>query len=130
MYLEPSRVVSTKGYFAAAKVQEIIPDPKNAEMHLAVIEPGTYLDFGDPVPFRNVGELGEQGLLNDQGNISGRAQAAVRPLSPEDFNRIVQHGLGSDEDILPQLKMSAPWMVSMKRRRHSSISHRECALIS
>lgn len=103
VYLEPSKVRNTKGYFAAAKVQEIIPDPKNAEMHLAVIEPGTYLDFGDPVPFRNAGELVEQGLLNDQGNISGRAQAAVRPLSPEDFNRIVQHGLGSDEDILSRI---------------------------
>lgn len=103
VYLEPSRVVNTKGYFAAAKVQEIIPDPKNAEMHLAVIEPGTYLDFGDPVSFRNAGELVEQGLLNDQGKISGRAQAAVRSLSPEDFHRIIQHGLGNDEDILPRV---------------------------
>ena len=52
VYLEPSKVANTKSYFAVAKVQEVIPDPREAEMHLAVIESGTYLDFGDPVPFR------------------------------------------------------------------------------
>lgn len=103
VYLEPSKVKYTKGYFAVAKVQEIIADPRNTDMHLAVIEPGTYLDFGDPVPFRDVDSLVEQGLLNDQGKISGRAQAAVRPLSPEDFARIVKRGLGSVEDILPRI---------------------------
>lgn len=103
VYLEPSKVRDTKGYFAVAKVQEIIPDPRNADMHLALIEPGTYLDFGDPVPFRDVDRLLEQGLLNNQGKISGRAQAAVRPLSPEDFARIVERGLGSGEDILPRI---------------------------
>jgi len=47
----------------------------------------------------------EQGLLNDQGNISGRAQAAVRPLSPSDFSRIVELGLGCDEGILPRIDL-------------------------
>jgi len=105
VYLEPSKVKRTKGYFAVAKVQEIIPDSRNAKMHLAIIEPGTYLDFGDPVPFRDANELVEQGLLNDQGNISGRAQAAVRPLSPSDFSRIVELGLGCDEGILPRIDL-------------------------
>ena len=106
VYLEPSKVKDTKGYFAVAKVQEILSDPRNAEMHLAVIEPGTYLDFGDPVPFRNADGVVEQGLLNDQGKISGRAQAAVRPLSPADFARIVERGLGPDEGILPRVDLS------------------------
>ncbi len=103
VYLEPGKVKGTKGYFAVARVQEIIPDPRKIDMHLAVIEPGTYLDFGDPVSFRDADGVVEQGLLNDQGKISGRAQAAVRPLSPEDFARIVSRGLGSDEDILPRI---------------------------
>lgn len=106
VYLEPSKVKDTKGYFAAAKVQEIISDPRNADMHLAVIEPGTYLDFGDPVPFRDTGEVVEQGLLNDDGKISGRAQAAVRTLSPADFARIVGRGLGRDEGILPRMDLA------------------------
>jgi len=102
-YLEPSKVKETKGYFAVAKVQEIIPDPRKPEMFLAMIEPGTYLDFGDPVSFRDENSIVERGLLNDQGKISGRAQAAVRTLSAEDFARIVELGLGRDEDILPRV---------------------------
>jgi putative restriction endonuclease len=103
VYLEPTKVKSTKGYFAVAKVQEIIADPRSADMYLAVIEPGTYLDFGDPVPFRDTDGVVEQGVLNDLGNISGRAQAAVRPLSAEDFARIVERGLGQDDDFLPRV---------------------------
>lgn len=103
VYLEPSKVKKTKGYFAVAKVQEIIPDPRNTNMHLAIIEPGTYLDFGDPVTFRGANEIVEQGLLNDQGKISGRAQASVRPLSSLDFSRIVELGLGSFEGVLPRI---------------------------
>ncbi|MAY32163.1 MAG: restriction endonuclease [Rhodovulum sp.] len=103
VYLEPSKVKQTKGYFAVAKVQEIIPDPRKPDMFLAVIEPGTYLDFGDPVSFRDENSIIERGLLNDQGKISGRAQAAVRTLAAEDFARIVERGLGRDEDILPRV---------------------------
>jgi putative restriction endonuclease len=103
VYLEPTKVKNTKGYFAVAKVQEVIADPRSADMYLAVIEPGTYLDFGDPVPFRDTNGIVEQGVLNDLGNISGRAQAAVRPLSAEDFARIVERGLGQDDDFLPRV---------------------------
>ena len=103
VYLEPTKVKNTKGYFAVAKVQEIIADPRSDDMYLAVIEPGTYLDFGDPVPFRDTDGIVEQGVLNGLGNISGRAQAAVRPLSAEDFARIVERGLGQDDDFLPRV---------------------------
>jgi len=103
VYLEPSKVKDTKGYFAVAKVQEIISDPRKSDMYLAVIEPGTYLDFGDPVPFRDVENIVERGLLNDDGRISGRAQAAVRTLSNEDFARIIERGLGAEDDILPRV---------------------------
>ncbi|GAB5447939.1 HNH endonuclease [Gymnodinialimonas sp.] len=103
VYLEPTKVRQTKGYFAVAKVQEIIPDPRATDMFVAIIEPGTYLDFGDPVSFRHDGAVVETGLLNDQGVISGRAQSAVRPVSPKDFARIVELGLGNDQDVLPRV---------------------------
>ncbi len=102
VYLEPSKVKNTKGYFAVARVQEIIPDPRRQNMFLAVIERGSYLDFGDPVQFRYDQAVVEQGLLNKHGRISGRAQAAVRAISSADFARIVEIGLGSDEDGLPR----------------------------
>ena len=84
IYYEPSKVDDTRGYFALAKVQEVIPDPVAPGMYLALIEPGSYLDFANPVPFNGMDGLVERGLLNDQGRISGRAQSAVRPISPSD----------------------------------------------
>lgn len=102
VYLEPSKVKQTKGYFAVAKVQKIIPDPRHESMFLAIIEQGSFLDFGDPVPFRNDETIAEQGLLNENGRISGRAQAAVRTISPADFSRIVELGLGTNDSILPR----------------------------
>ena len=61
----------------------IIPDPGHHNMYVAVIEPGSCLDFSQPVSFREDGHILEQGLLNDAGKISGRAQSAVRPISPK-----------------------------------------------
>ena len=104
IYLEPSKVKNTKGYFAVAKVNEIVPDPKDMGMFLAKIEPGSYLDFGDPVQFSENGQVIERGLLNTYGKLSGRAQAAVRTISATDFARIVEHGLLKDDDFLPRAK--------------------------
>ncbi len=42
-------------------------------------------------------------MLNDEGRISGRAQSAVRPISPTDFNRIVLLGLNEIEPELPRV---------------------------
>src|SRR5690606_36414934 len=80
IYLEPSKVVQTRGYFAVARVQDVIPDPGTPGMYLAIIEPGSYLDFANPVPFNGVNGIVERGVLNENGRISGRAQSAVRPL--------------------------------------------------
>jgi putative restriction endonuclease len=44
----------------------------------------------------------ERSVLNEAGNVSGRAQAAVRPIPPEDFNRIVGLGLDTHEELLPR----------------------------
>ena len=103
IYYEPSKVFETRGYFAVAKVQEVIPDPTTPNMFFAVIEQGSYLDFGSPVPFRGPEGLSELGVLNAEGRISGRAQAAVRQLSTDDFVRIVDRGLLQDDADLPRL---------------------------
>jgi putative restriction endonuclease len=102
VYYEPRKVAGTRGYFAVAKIQQIIPDPAAAEMYLALIELGSYLDFPNPVPFNDVTGPVERGVLNEEGRISGRAQSAVRPLSPDDFKRIVELGL-EDAPLLPRL---------------------------
>ncbi|MBN8501353.1 MAG: restriction endonuclease, partial [Sphingomonadales bacterium] len=93
LYLEPTKVRGSRGYFAIARVQLIIPDPKAAGMFLALIEPNSYLDFANPVPFNDADGPIERGLLNDEGKLSGRAQSAVRSISDADFYRIVDCGL-------------------------------------
>lgn len=102
VYYEPRKVAATRGYFAIAKVAQIIPDPKAPGMYLALIEPGSYLDFINPVPFSGPDGVIERGILNDEGRISGRAQAAVRPISTADFNRIISVGLNEHEPELPR----------------------------
>ncbi|TNE42670.1 MAG: restriction endonuclease [Sphingomonadales bacterium] len=102
IYYEPSKIRDTRGYFAVAKIANVVPDPTAKDMYLALIEPGTYLDFPNPVPFNGPVGLVERGVLNDQGKISGRAQSAVRPLSIEDFNRIIDLGLAEDDSFLPR----------------------------
>jgi putative restriction endonuclease len=102
IYYEPRKVPGTRGYFAIAKIEQVIPDPIKPGMYFALIEPGSYLDFVNPVPFADQYGVIERGVLNEQGRISGRAQSAVRPISPDDFNRIVALGLNEDEPVLPR----------------------------
>lgn len=129
IYYEPSKVAQTRGYFAIAKVLKVVPDASAAGMYLALIEPGSYLDFANPVPFS--GQTGpiEQGVLNEQGRISGRAQSAVRPISSADFNRIIELGLVEASPLLPRLdhdrpssgfdEEQAPFEISQQRDRVS-----------
>src|SRR5690606_6248670 len=103
IYYEPRKVAATRGYFAVAKVAQVIPDPKASGMYLALIEPNTYLDFINAVPFSGPDGVIERSVLNDKGRLSGRAQAAVRPISAADFNHIVSIGLDEHEFELPRL---------------------------
>ncbi len=129
IYYEPSKIAETRGYFAMARVRQVISDPGIAGMYLALIEPGSYLDFANPVPFNGPTGPVEQGLLNEQGRISGRAQSAVRPISSKDFNRIVEFGLEEKAPLLPRLdneipspgfdEQQAPFMFEQQRNRIS-----------
>lgn len=104
IYYEPRKVTETRGYFAVARVQQVIEDPSNEGMHIAVIESGTYLEFINPVPFNGSEGLVERGILNDAGRISGRAQSAVREISASDFNRVISIGFADMTPILPREK--------------------------
>jgi putative restriction endonuclease len=103
IYYEPRKVAETRGYFAIARVQRVMPDPSTSGMYLALIESGSYLDFVNPVPFS--GPMGpvESGVLNEPGHISGRAQSAVRPISSNDFNRIFELGFAEGTPLLPRV---------------------------
>lgn len=107
IYYEPRRGPTGKGYYAIARVERIIPDPSALGMYLALIEPGSYLPFERSVPFSGPDGVVERGVLNEAGKVSGRAQAAVRPISIEDFNRILELGIPEEEPVLPRADLPA-----------------------
>jgi len=116
VYYEPRKVVGSKGYYAVAKVERVVPDSSAAGMYLALIKPGSYLDFVTPVPFADESGPIERGVLNETGRISGRAQAAVRGLSPSDFSRIVDAGLADENPVLPRTGRADPEPVISEER--------------
>jgi putative restriction endonuclease len=101
IYMEPVKA-GRKGYHAVAKVDRITSDPSNPGMHLAVIDPSSYLEFDRNVAFQSSGEYPERSVLNNVGKVSGRAQAAVRAIPDEDFNRIVDLGVDIRDELLPR----------------------------
>ena len=106
VYLEPAGIKGSRGYFAVAKVQTIIPDPVADGMFIAIIEPGSYLDFANCVPFRDADGPVERGLITEKGTLA-RTVWAVRPLSPSDFDRITSRGLDDGDWILPRMEEPA-----------------------
>jgi putative restriction endonuclease len=102
IYYEPSKVLKPKGYYATAKIRQIIDDPNDNGMHYAIVEPGSYLDFQQPVPFNGPLGIVEKSVLNLSGQISGRAQAAVRVIPADDYRRITELGLGAGDFLLPR----------------------------
>lgn len=102
IFLEPTKA-GKKGYHAVGQITKITPDPRIADMYLAVIDPSTYLEFDRDVPFQSGGAYPEHSVLNDQGRVSGRAQAAVRPIPDADFNRIITMGLDAQDPLLPRV---------------------------
>ncbi|TXN19033.1 restriction endonuclease, partial [Methylobacterium sp. WL9] len=87
-----------------------------------------------PVPFADESGVLERGVLNDQGRISGRAQSAVRPISPADFDRILSLGLDERRVVLPRMderiadpgfaEQQAPFAFEQVRERVAFITSR------
>lgn len=102
VYYEPVKILGSRGYWATARVSSIVEDHETAGMYYALIAPGEFIQFPSPVPFREDGAYVESGLLNENGRLSGWAQAAVRSLSREDFARIINRGIPDDTELLPR----------------------------
>ncbi len=101
IFMEPVKA-GRKGYHAVARVDHITADPRNAGMFLAIIDPTSYLDFDQNIPFRSGADYAEQSVLNEVGRVSGRAQSAVRTIPSADFNRIIGLGLNAHDELLPR----------------------------
>jgi putative restriction endonuclease len=90
-------------YVAVARIERIDPDPARKGWSVARIESGTFLEFGRVVSFRHDGLPVERGLLGADGRLDrDLAARLVRAVSDTDFNRIVELGLTTEEDLLPR----------------------------
>ena len=108
VYQEPRRA-GPRGYYAVARVEQIVRDPADAAMYLALIEPGSYLEFGHDVAFQLDGQAVERGLLNPNGRLNnGRAIQSIRPIAEADFERIAALGVVVDDGLLPRVDVGEP----------------------
>jgi putative restriction endonuclease len=99
VYYEPRRADGTDSnregrqvYFAMARVLRVERDPARADHFYAYV--ADYLEFAEPVSFRQDGRLLESGVQNPDGSINpGAFINAVRPLPREEFEMICRLGL-------------------------------------
>ncbi len=93
-----------RGYYAVAKVAQIIPDVNRANHYYAQIEPNSFLSFNNFVPYVLDGRFLEVAINTESGKPNGGVViSAVRGISNEEFNEIVSLGLKTDIDILPRI---------------------------
>jgi putative restriction endonuclease len=94
VYYEPVKA-GPRGYFAVAKVRQVIPKPAHAGRYLALIEPGSFLPFDREVPRLHQGRAWEKALMANDGTVKsgGAQQLAVRRLPESEFAAIIAEGL-------------------------------------
>jgi len=97
IYYEPVKA-GPRGYFAVAKIKDVIPKPDAPGRYLALIESGSFLPFDAEVPRLMDGLPLEASLIGEDGlaKKGGAQQLAVRRLAEPDFARIVSLGLPED----------------------------------
>ena len=97
VYYEPVRS-GDRGYFATAKIAEVIPKPGVEGRYLALIAPASFLQFDRYVPRLEDGRPLEKALTGLDGTPArgGAVQLAVRRLPEQEFEKIVERGLPDD----------------------------------
>lgn len=109
IYYEPVKA-GPRGYFAVARIATVIPKPGMEGRYLALMEPGSYLEFVDVVPRLLHGRPLETALAApDGGPIKGGAtQLAVRRLPEHDFARIIDLGLPDNLEQIEATRYDSP----------------------
>lgn len=117
IYYEPAKA-GPRGYFAVAKVQSVIAKPGEAGRFLAMIEPGSYLNFDREVPRLLNGKPWEAALTAADGGpkSGGLQQSAVRRLPEVEFAKILRNGLPVD-------------LIEMEARRYEPVAQVEPAFL-
>jgi len=97
VYYEPVKA-GPRGYFATARLQQIIAKPGVPGRYLGLIAPGSYLDFDAEVSRLLDGRPLESALAAPDGTpvSGGLVQSAVRRLPEAEFAAIIRRGLPVD----------------------------------
>lgn len=108
VYYEPVKA-GPRGYFAVAKIAAITEKGGAKDRFLAQIEPGSFLPFDHEVPRLINGRPLEAALVAEDGapKKGGMQQLAVRPLSEQDFARIVNLGLPANLEEIEAVRYDA-----------------------
>ncbi len=104
VYYEPGRTglderarTGRRAYVATARVAEIRPDPRDRDRFYALIEPGSFVVFDRPVPFREGEFYYERRLRRAEGGTSkGAFGRAVRPLAEAEYEAILRAGFAAE----------------------------------
>ncbi|AMY69740.1 HNH endonuclease [Frigidibacter mobilis] len=109
VYYEPVKA-GPRGYFAVARIAQVIPKPGAEGRYLALIEPGSFLQFDRPVPRLVNGRPLEAALTGADSSPrkGGALQLAVRRLPDADFARIVDLGLPQELEQMEEARYGAP----------------------
>lgn len=108
VYYEPVKA-GPRGYFAVAKIERVVPKPGVTGRYLALIKPGSYLQFDREVPRLVHGRPLEAALTAADGTpkSGGAQQLAVRRLPESEFARIVAMGLPQDLETVEARRYDA-----------------------
>lgn len=89
------------GYGAAARVDQVAAELPRPGLACAQIEEGSYLEFGKIVPLEVDGRVIERGVANAHGRLDHeRMTDAVRAITADEFDRILELGLVADDEVL------------------------------
>lgn len=95
----PSSVSGRLAYFAMAMVDRIEPDHRLQDHYYAYITPSSYLEFDNPVPFRDGARYFEPALSKSDGSTNkGAFGHAVRTISRAEFEAILGAGFTRRRD--------------------------------
>lgn len=97
VYYEPVKA-GPRGYFAVARIARVVANPGVEGRFLALMEPGTYLEFDRDIPRLQGGRPWEAALTDADGRpkAGGAQQSAVRRLPEAEFAAIIRAGLPDD----------------------------------
>jgi len=104
IYYEPGRIPGQSrrdgrmSYFGVARLTSVDEDYTRPDHFYAHLR--DYLPFSNLVPLRARGELLESSLKSDIRQVSGVAQSAVRPISDNDFEKILSLAFPGSEEVI------------------------------